>query len=151
MAISPPNLRSCLLQRTYGGSPVGNSILFCPVSLAVNLRPRETSFRATSVNFLMAAATECNQVVHHVAAQFAPGFYMMDLQVFHGTALLTPPTISFQDLVSDHYIAFRVQLEPGSFFAYTHRIRCAPHRKTYRRVSPRVAPARKSAQIISKQ
>jgi hypothetical protein len=104
-----------------------------------------------SVNFPVAAVTECDQVLHHIAAQPTPGFYVMDLQVIHGTARLTPPTVSSEHSVSNYYIPFGVQLEPGSFLAHTHRIRSVSYHKAYRRVSPRLAPARKSAQIISKQ
>jgi hypothetical protein len=41
-----------------------------------------------------------NQVVHHIAAQLTPGFHVMDLQVFHGTALLAAPTIPLQHSLS---------------------------------------------------
>jgi hypothetical protein len=54
-----------------------------------------------------------NQVVHHIAAEPTPGFHVMDLQAFHGTALLAPPTVSFQDPVSDNSVFFRVQFDPG--------------------------------------
>jgi hypothetical protein len=42
-----------------------------------------------------------NQVVHHIATELAPAFYVVDLQAFHGTALLTPPTIAVQDAGSE--------------------------------------------------
>ncbi len=58
-----------------------------------------------------------NQVVHHIATELAPAFYVMDLQAFHGTAVLTPPAISLQDPVSDDCVLFRVQFEPRSFLA----------------------------------
>ncbi len=63
------------------------------------------------MTFPMTAVAERDQIAHHVAAQLAPRFHVMDLQVFHGAAFLAPPTISFQHLVSDHGVFFRVQFE----------------------------------------
>jgi len=53
------------------------------------------------------------QVVYQIAAEPAPGFYVMDLQAFHGTALLTPPAISFQNPDSEFPVLFRAQFKPG--------------------------------------
>jgi hypothetical protein len=51
-----------------------------------------TSFLSTpSVTFAMTTDAKRNQVVDHIAAEPTPGFHVMDLQTFHGTALLTPP------------------------------------------------------------
>ncbi len=79
-----------------------------------NSRRKETELflRASTVTFAVTTSTKRYQVVHHVVAELTPAFYVMDLQAFHGTALLTPPTISFQDPVSDYCVFFRVQLEP---------------------------------------
>ena len=44
--------------------------------------------------------TERNQVFNHITAKLAPKFLVMYLQVFHGTAILAPPTISFKYAVS---------------------------------------------------
>jgi hypothetical protein len=49
-----------------------------------------------------------NQVVHHVPTQLTPGFHVMDLQVFHGTALLTAPTIPLQHLLSKEDVIFGI-------------------------------------------
>jgi len=65
------------------------------------------------VAFVVTTNAQHDQVVHHIATWLAPTFYVMNLQVFHGTALLAPPTISFQDPVSDNSVFFRVQFEPG--------------------------------------
>ncbi len=67
---------------------------------------------APPVTFAVTTNAKCNQVVHHIATELAPAFHVMDLQAFHGTALLTPPAISFQDSVSDYCVFFRIQLEP---------------------------------------
>jgi len=64
------------------------------------------------MTFRVTTDAKRNQVMHHVATELAPAFHVMDLQPFHGTAFLTPPTISFQDPVPDYCVFFRVQLEP---------------------------------------
>ncbi len=69
------------------------------------------------MTFAMTTHAKCNQVVHHIATELAPGFYVMDLQSFHGTALLTPPAISFEHAGPDDRIFFRIQLESRSFLA----------------------------------
>jgi hypothetical protein len=61
---------------------------------------------ASSVTFSVAALTESNQIAHDVSTQFAPWFQMVDLQVFHGTALLTSPTISFEHTFPDDCVLF---------------------------------------------
>jgi hypothetical protein len=48
---------------------------------------------AASASFSVATHAQSNQIVHHVAAELTPG--LMNLQTFHGTTHLTPPTISF--------------------------------------------------------
>ena len=48
-----------------------------------------------SVKLAVTTNAERNQVVHHIVTEAAPWFHVMDLQAFHGTALLTPPAISF--------------------------------------------------------
>jgi hypothetical protein len=68
---------------------------------------------APPVALAMATVAKCNQVVHHIATELAPAFYVMDLEAFHGTALLTPPTISLQDLDSEFRVLFRAQFKPG--------------------------------------
>ncbi len=61
---------------------------------------------APSVTFAMTTDAKRDQVVHHIATQPAPGFLVMDLQALHGTALLTPPTISFQNPESEFRVLF---------------------------------------------
>ncbi len=58
-----------------------------------------------------------NQVVHHVATELAPAFYVMDLQASYGTALLAPPAVSFEHACPDDCVFFRIQFESGSFLA----------------------------------
>jgi hypothetical protein len=56
-------------------------------------------------------SAKSDQVVRHVPAKLVPGLYVMNLQILYGTAVLAPPAISFQNLVSDHRVFFRVQFE----------------------------------------
>ncbi len=65
----------------------------------------------------MTVGTERNQIMHHIATELAPPFYVMDLQAFHGTALLAPPTISFEHACPDDCVFFQIQFESRSFLA----------------------------------
>src|SRR5882762_8018785 len=69
---------------------------------------------APSVTFPMTPDAKRNQVVHHIITEPAPGVHVMDLQAFHGTALLTPPSISFQNPEPEFRVFFRAQFKPGS-------------------------------------
>ena len=70
----------------------------------------------------VAVGAECNQIVRHVPAKLAPKLDVMNLQVLHGAAVLAPPTISFQHLVPDNGVLFRLEFESWLFFAQAHRI-----------------------------
>jgi len=63
------------------------------------------------VTFTVTAGAERNQIVRHVPTQLAPTLHVMNLQVLYDTAVLAPPTISFQHLLSDQVVFFRVQFE----------------------------------------
>jgi hypothetical protein len=65
----------------------------------------------------MTINTKRNQVVDQIAAEPTPGFHVMDLHAFHGTALLTPPTISLQDADSEFRVLFRAQFKPRLLFS----------------------------------
>jgi hypothetical protein len=49
--------------------------------------------------------------VRYIAAELAPPFHMMDLQVLHGTAILTPPAVSFENVSSKDCIFFGIQFK----------------------------------------
>ena len=86
-----------------------------PGGLTVELVLLGTSFLpAPSVTFAVTTDAKGNQIVHQIVAEPAPGFYVMDLQAFHGTALLTPPSISFQNPEPEFRVFFRAQFKPGS-------------------------------------
>jgi hypothetical protein len=70
----------------------------------------------------VASNAKRNQVVHHIATQLAPRVHVMDLQIFHGSALLAAPTISFQHSPSKEDVIFLIQCEPWSFAAWTYRV-----------------------------
>jgi len=74
------------------------------------------------MTFAVTIDAKRNQVVHDIVTELAPAFYVMDFQAFHGTALLTPPTISFQDSDSEFRVLFRAHFDPGPLLTETRRI-----------------------------
>jgi hypothetical protein len=62
-----------------------------------------------SVTLAVTTGAECYQVFYRIVTKPAPRFQMMNLQAVHGTALLTPPTISLQDPSSKYRVPFRIQ------------------------------------------
>src|SRR5947209_15606136 len=69
-------------------------------------RHTKNRLTAPSVTFAVTTHAKCNQVVHHIITEPAPGFHVMDLQAFHGTALLAPPAISFEHACTDDRVSF---------------------------------------------
>jgi len=59
-----------------------------------------------SVAALVTRAAQSYQVIRHIVTELAPLFHVMDLQVLHGTAVLTPPAVSFQNVSSKDCIFF---------------------------------------------
>jgi hypothetical protein len=51
----------------------------------------------SSVTLPVTTSAKGYQIVCHIVTEPAPRLHVMDLQAFHGTALLAPPTISLQD------------------------------------------------------
>ncbi|SRR6266436_1646113 len=70
-----------------------------------------------SVTFAVTTDAKRNQVVHHIVAEPAPGFHVMDFQAFHGTALLAPPAISLEHACPDDCVFFLIEFESGPFLA----------------------------------
>ena len=99
----------------------------------------------------MTDGAECNQIVRHISAKLAPGLYVMNLQVLQATAVLAPPTISFQHLFANRSVFCRVQFESRSLLGQAHQIHSASDDYFDGKLSSSLAPVRKSAQIISKQ
>ena len=77
------------------------------ILLATSLLP------SIPVTFAVTADAKRNQVVYNIVTKPAPRFHVRDLQAFHGTALLTLPTISLQDASSEFRVFFRAQFKPG--------------------------------------
>jgi hypothetical protein len=69
------------------------------------------------MTFAVTTNAKRDQVVHHIATELAPAFYVMDLQTFYGAALLAPPAISFEHACPDDCVFFRFQFESRSFLA----------------------------------
>jgi hypothetical protein len=67
------------------------------------------------VTLAVAVDAKRNQVGHHITAELAPAFHVMDLQVLHGTAHLTPPAVSFEYALSDYRVLLRIQFQPRLF------------------------------------
>ena len=76
-----------------------------------------------SVVVLVTRAAESNQVVRHIATELAPPFHVMDLQVVHGTAVLTAPTVSFEDVSPMCPVVFSIESEPAVLWATRCRVR----------------------------
>src|SRR5947209_6804194 len=77
---------------------------------------------APSVTFAVTTHAKRYQVVHDVATELALGFHVMNVQAFHGTALLAPPAISFEHACPEDCVSFGIQFESRSFLSWTRRI-----------------------------
>ena len=121
--------------------------------------------------FLMAKCAEGDQILGSVIAQPASRLNMMDLKMLNSPARLATPSISLQDFVAELAIGFRSK--PQAWPSGTHprhsvtctfstscRL-CGIGRPSTSRVregnrasrlsASKLTPARKSAQIISRQ
>jgi hypothetical protein len=117
-------------------------------------------------------ATERDEIQIGIFARMAAKFLMVNFQVRHCAARLTPPAIAPQHLVPQSFVRRRIQPQAHGFCAnrahdafspkpVRNVCRCSSGRNLKNLViennsisgSPwsRLAPARKSAQIISKQ
>lgn len=69
------------------------------------------------VTISMAIRAERNQILRRVRSELAPRLHVMHLQVLHSAAVLATPTVSFQHLLSDHDVFFRLQFESWMLLA----------------------------------
>lgn len=76
----------------------------------------------SSVAILVTRHAESNQVVRHIVTELAPPLHVMDLQVVHGTTVLTTPTVSFENVSSKSGVVFGIQSEPALPLAAWHRV-----------------------------
>jgi hypothetical protein len=123
------------------------------------------------MGFLMAPSGESNQILGSVIAQAAPGLDVMNLKTLDASTRLATPAIWVQDFQVELTISFRIK--PQSWLFGTHprqsvtwtsssncflsgfgrpiTSRVREGSKAFRFPVSRLTPARKSAQIISKQ
>ena len=123
------------------------------------------------MGFLMARRAEGDQILGNIISESAPRLYVMDLKAFHAPARLTSPSISLQDFVAELAIRFRFKPQAGSSCTDSSQsVTCTSSRSCFlcgfgrpmtsrvrqgsrasRLPASKLTPARKSAQIISKQ
>jgi hypothetical protein len=123
------------------------------------------------MNFFVAASTKRDQILGSIIAQPASWQDVMNLKILHAPARLASPAISLQDFTAELAISFRIKPQPGplcsdplqsvTWTSSSSCFRCGFGRPMTRRMrqgnkAPRLpasklTPARKSAQIISKQ
>ena len=120
----------------------------------------------------MAACTECNQVFLGIIAALATEFLVVDLQILSGTTDLASPAIASQYFISELFVEFGLKAQAWSLglntvhetfavVSWRKASRCSAGRHLKNRDTDcrsaigssfsRCAPARKSAQIISRQ
>jgi len=124
-----------------------------------------------SVSLLVAFDAKGNKIISHVITQLAARPNVMDLKIFHSPARLTSPAISLQNFTAKLAICFGVKSQAWSLSSdHCQSVTCTASRSSFRcgfgrpmtsRVrqgnkaswlpASRLTPARKSAQIISKQ
>jgi hypothetical protein len=123
------------------------------------------------MGFLMARCAEGDQILGSVIAQSAPPLNVMDLKILHAPARLATPAISLQDFPTELAISFWIKHQAwplgsdpfqnvtctssSSCFLFgfgrpmTSRVRQG--NRVSRLPASKLTPARKSAQIISRQ
>jgi hypothetical protein len=123
------------------------------------------------MGFLMAGRAEGNQILGSVIAQSAPPLNVMDLKILPAPAPLASPAISLQDFTAELTIGFWIkpQARPHGADPFQN-VTCTSSRSCFlcgfgrpmtsrvrqgkrasRLPASKLTPARKSAQIISKQ
>jgi hypothetical protein len=120
---------------------------------------------------MMAPCAEGNQILGCIITQSAPRLNVMDLKILHSPARLTTPAIPLQDFTAKLAIRFRIKPQPWPLGVDPFQnVPCTSSRSCFRcgfgrpmtsrvrqgnRASrlpvSKLTPARKSAQIISKQ
>ena len=126
---------------------------------------------ALPMSFLVARYAEGDEILDSVIAQSAPRLNVMDLKILHTPARLTMPAVSLQDFPAELAISFRIKPQPWALGTDPgQNVTCTSSRSCFRcgfgrpmtsRVrqgnrasrlpASKLTPARKSAQIISKQ
>ena len=123
------------------------------------------------MGFLMARRAEGDQILGSVIAQSAPRLNVMDLKILHSPARLATPAVSLQNFAAELAISFRIKPQAGPLCSDPcQSVTCTSSRSCFlcgfgrpmtsrvrqgnrasRLPASKLTPARKSAQIISKQ
>jgi hypothetical protein len=123
------------------------------------------------MGFFMARCAKCDQILGNIVAESTSRLNVVDLKVLHAPARLATPAISLQHFMAELLISFRVKPQARSSGTDpSHSVTCTSSRSCFlsgfgRPITSRVrlgnrasrlpasklTPARKSAQIISKQ
>jgi len=123
------------------------------------------------MSFLMARGTEGDQILSSVIAQSASWLNVMDLKIFHAPAQLASPAVSLQNLTANLAISLKIKPQAWSFREDPFQmVACTSSRSCFlcgfgrpmtsrmregnsasRLPASKLTPARKSAQIISRQ
>src|ERR1700674_1015838 len=131
----------------------------------------ETKRALLPMRFSVASSTKCHQVLASVIAQSTPRLDVMELKILHSPARLASPAVSLQDFPAELSISFGIKPQAGPLGADPlQSVTCTSSRSCFRcgfgrpmtsrvrqgnKVSrlpaSKLTPARKSAQIISKQ
>ena len=97
----------------------------------------------------MTLSTKCNQVPEIVISTMGSILLVMNLQVKHGTTVLALPAIPLQDLVADQLVLVLVMRGHGLVL---YGLTAIPEAyAAFSGSASTFTPARKSAQIISRQ
>jgi hypothetical protein len=123
------------------------------------------------VSVLMAFDAKSYEILSRVITQSAPRLKVMDLKILHASTRLAMPTVPLQDFTAELPISLGVKPQPRPFGTHSGQsVTCTSSRSCFRcgfgrpmtsrvrqvkRASwfpvSKLTPARKSAQIISKQ
>src|ERR1700692_4370929 len=123
------------------------------------------------VNVLVALDAKSYEILSRVIPQVAPPLNVMDLKILHPPAPLASPAVSLQNFPAELAISFRVKPQAGPFSTDPFQnVTCTSSRSCFlcgfgrpmtsrvrqgnrasRLPASKLTPARKSAQIISRQ
>jgi hypothetical protein len=124
-----------------------------------------------SVSVLVALYAKSYEILSSVITQLTPRLNVMDLKILHPPARLATPTISLQDFAAELAISFRIKSQSGPLctdpfqnvtwtssrscclcgFGRPITSRVRQGNKASWLAASKLTPARKSAQIISRQ
>jgi hypothetical protein len=152
-----------------------HSVWNLPLGWRIRLRQPSTALDvhlSSKMYDRMTCIAKCDQILVRVAPRVAAKFLVMHFHVRHGSARLAPPPIAAEDLLTKLFVRFPVEPRATVFCRNSiHELFvvvpcrnscfCSPDRNLKNLVienssvsgSPlsKLAPARKSAQIISRQ